>query len=291
MESRPTRIAIPQITILWQWNPDTYCPYGEWKLRRKLLTPSFHSDMLRDYLSVFNEQSQKLMRSFESETKKEFTFIEESIYMCTLYTICGKGLKNLGFNGRAATHKQNISPQNVNCRLLAVKLTVIGLWTCGKMFFGVTDLALQSCSPMGASGNEKVSNHGSIPITIDCNVVAFIVFEEGFHQPIKRTKQNHPWSSIRRYGRRRLKLYDIFQKIMDQKKLQYLNGNKEESKGKKKALIDVLLQQHFENQVLKDENIREDIDVLIIGDLLDPRAMFAVLRAGSCRKIRLRQRP
>ncbi|GFU87411.1 hypothetical protein TNCV_2716961 [Trichonephila clavipes] len=37
--------------------------------------------------------------------------------------------------------------------------------------------------------NEKVSNHGSIPITIDCNVVAFIVFEKGFHQPIKRTKQ------------------------------------------------------------------------------------------------------
>ncbi|GFW78609.1 hypothetical protein TNCV_2244091 [Trichonephila clavipes] len=34
--------------------------------------------------------------------------------------------------------------------------------------------------------NEKVSNHGSIPITIYCNVVAFIVFEEGFHQPIKR---------------------------------------------------------------------------------------------------------
>ncbi|GFT74966.1 hypothetical protein TNCV_2445701 [Trichonephila clavipes] len=38
--------------------------------------------------------------------------------------------------------------------------------------------------------NEKVSNHVSIPITIDCNVVAFIVFEEGFHQPIKRTKQS-----------------------------------------------------------------------------------------------------
>ncbi|GFT24880.1 hypothetical protein TNCV_3021651 [Trichonephila clavipes] len=38
--------------------------------------------------------------------------------------------------------------------------------------------------------NEKVSNHGSIPITIDCNVVAFIVFEEGFHHPIKRTKQS-----------------------------------------------------------------------------------------------------
>ncbi|GFX26246.1 uncharacterized protein TNCV_948461 [Trichonephila clavipes] len=42
--------------------------------------------------------------------------------------------------------------------------------------------------------NEKVSNHGSIPITIDCNVVAFIVFEEGFHQPIKRTKQSIEWA-------------------------------------------------------------------------------------------------
>ncbi|GFS90146.1 RNA-directed DNA polymerase from mobile element jockey [Trichonephila clavipes] len=41
-----------------------------------------------------------------------------------------------------------------------------------------------------ADWNEKVINHGSIPITIDCNVVAFIVFEEGFHQPIKRTKQS-----------------------------------------------------------------------------------------------------
>ncbi|GFS69333.1 hypothetical protein TNCV_4011451 [Trichonephila clavipes] len=38
--------------------------------------------------------------------------------------------------------------------------------------------------------NEKVSNHCSIPITIDCNVVAFIVFKDGFHQPIKRTKQS-----------------------------------------------------------------------------------------------------
>ncbi|GFV30105.1 uncharacterized protein TNCV_2421381 [Trichonephila clavipes] len=38
--------------------------------------------------------------------------------------------------------------------------------------------------------NENVSNHGSIPITIVCNVVDFIVFEEGFHQPIKRTKQS-----------------------------------------------------------------------------------------------------
>ncbi|GFV29438.1 hypothetical protein TNCV_3399581 [Trichonephila clavipes] len=31
--------------------------------------------------------------------------------------------------------------------------------------------------------NEKVSNHGSIPITIDCNVVAFIVLKKDSTSP------------------------------------------------------------------------------------------------------------
>ncbi|GFV53635.1 uncharacterized protein TNCV_2643541 [Trichonephila clavipes] len=51
----------------------------------------------------------------------------------------------------------------------------------GTTAFGHHDCSIQE---------RKVSNNGSIPITIDCNVVAFIVFEEGFHQPIKRTKQS-----------------------------------------------------------------------------------------------------
>ncbi|GFS90255.1 uncharacterized protein TNCV_508761 [Trichonephila clavipes] len=35
-----------------------------------------------------------------------------------------------------------------------VELTVIGLWTCGKLFFGVMNLALQTGSRMDASGDE-----------------------------------------------------------------------------------------------------------------------------------------
>ncbi|GFS50312.1 uncharacterized protein LOC103524116 [Trichonephila clavipes] len=59
----------------------------------------------------------------------------------------------------------------------------------------MTAAHLDECSALNdlnciVKRNEKVSNHGSIPITIDCNVVAFIDFEEGFHQPIKRTKQS-----------------------------------------------------------------------------------------------------
>ncbi|GFX45935.1 hypothetical protein TNCV_2255121 [Trichonephila clavipes] len=55
-----------------------------------------------------------------------------------------------------------------------------------RRLVGTTAPGHHDCSN---SGMKNLSNHGSIPITIDCNVVAFIVFEEGFHQPIKRTKQ------------------------------------------------------------------------------------------------------
>ncbi|GFU84535.1 hypothetical protein TNCV_3915661 [Trichonephila clavipes] len=73
--------------------------------------------------------------------------------------------------------------------------------------------------------NEKVSNHGSIPITIDFNVVAFIVFEEGFHQPIKRTK-HQPTSSSQ--NRRQMPRYTAH------------TGNNSCSVSKKAVLKDVL---------------------------------------------------
>ncbi|GFX54292.1 hypothetical protein TNCV_3823911 [Trichonephila clavipes] len=57
--------------------------------------------------------------------------------------------------------------------------------------------------------NEKVSNHGSIPITIDCNVVTVIVFEEGFHQPIKCTKQKQrsAFDQVSEFDRGRIVAY------------------------------------------------------------------------------------
>ncbi|GFV17339.1 hypothetical protein TNCV_2275691 [Trichonephila clavipes] len=48
--------------------------------------------------------------------------------------------------------------------------------------------------------NEKVSNHGSIPITIDCNVVAFIVFEE-VRPMIPPTHKAHQTVTIQPEGR------------------------------------------------------------------------------------------
>ncbi|GFV22482.1 hypothetical protein TNCV_1486851 [Trichonephila clavipes] len=47
------------------------------------------------------------------------------------------------------------------------RLAGSGCVTCCAVFFGTTAPGHHDCS----SQNEKVSNHGSIPITIDCNVV------------------------------------------------------------------------------------------------------------------------
>ncbi|GFW32951.1 uncharacterized protein TNCV_1775161 [Trichonephila clavipes] len=84
----------------------------------------------------------------------------------------------------------NSQVQNVKLGGHQTCLSINRLWheLCDMLrrLVGTTASGHHDCSIQ----NEKVSNHGSIPITIDCNVVAFIVFKEGFHQPIKRTKQS-----------------------------------------------------------------------------------------------------
>ncbi|GFS47774.1 uncharacterized protein TNCV_3597881 [Trichonephila clavipes] len=59
-------------------------------------------------------------------------------------------LKNVGFHGRAAAQKPNITPQNAKHRLQWCRAH--RHWTCGKLFFGVMNLALQSGSRMDESG-------------------------------------------------------------------------------------------------------------------------------------------
>ncbi|GFU02842.1 uncharacterized protein TNCV_3480581 [Trichonephila clavipes] len=49
--------------------------------------------------------------------------------------------------------------RSIDCN--GVELTVIGLWTCGKLFFGVMNLALQSGNRMDASGLRSQPNRPS----------------------------------------------------------------------------------------------------------------------------------
>ncbi|GFQ67442.1 cytochrome P450 4V2 [Trichonephila clavata] len=56
----------------------------KWKPRRKLLAPCFHADILRGFLTVFNECSHKLVEHFQQETKKEFTYIRTPVTLTAL---------------------------------------------------------------------------------------------------------------------------------------------------------------------------------------------------------------
>ncbi|GFT40932.1 hypothetical protein NPIL_194231, partial [Nephila pilipes] len=61
----------------------------KWKPRRKLLTPCFHADILRGFLTVFNERSQELVEHLRKETKEEFTYIKTPITLTALDIIYG----------------------------------------------------------------------------------------------------------------------------------------------------------------------------------------------------------
>ncbi|GIY85570.1 cytochrome P450 4V2 [Caerostris extrusa] len=50
--------------------------------------PCFQSNMLKGYLTVFNEHSLKFVKHLMKETEKEFTSIEEPISLCALDILC-----------------------------------------------------------------------------------------------------------------------------------------------------------------------------------------------------------
>ncbi|GIX85776.1 cytochrome P450 4V2 [Caerostris darwini] len=61
---------------------------SKWKSRRRLLTPSFHFEILKDFLPIFNEQSQVLVKCLQRDTTKDSTNIVTPITLCSLDIIC-----------------------------------------------------------------------------------------------------------------------------------------------------------------------------------------------------------
>jgi cytochrome P450 len=65
--------------------------YGEkWQFRRRLLTPTFHFDILNDFLGVMNEQAEILTSKLTELVRTgEDIDIFKRIKLCTLDIICG----------------------------------------------------------------------------------------------------------------------------------------------------------------------------------------------------------
>ena len=65
----------------------------KWFTRRRLLTPSFHFDILNDFLMVMNEQADIFVNNLAKQAKIEKKFnISPFITACTLDIICGNNL-------------------------------------------------------------------------------------------------------------------------------------------------------------------------------------------------------
>uniref|UniRef100_A0AC35TK99 Cytochrome P450 n=1 Tax=Rhabditophanes sp. KR3021 TaxID=114890 RepID=A0AC35TK99_9BILA len=73
----------------------------KWRPRRKLLTPTFHYDILKDFVYVFNKHAKVLTSKFDKlADDDEFTDIFHTISLCTLDIICEAAL---GISANAQT--------------------------------------------------------------------------------------------------------------------------------------------------------------------------------------------
>lgn len=62
----------------------------KWYHRRKILTPSFHFNILDDFLDVFSEQTDILVERLSSEVDGDAFNVFPYVTLCTLDIICGK---------------------------------------------------------------------------------------------------------------------------------------------------------------------------------------------------------
>ena len=61
----------------------------KWHKRRRLLTPAFHFDILKEFFEVFREESDKLIETIKETEGKEVNIVPVSTQF-TLNTICGE---------------------------------------------------------------------------------------------------------------------------------------------------------------------------------------------------------
>ncbi|KHN83257.1 Cytochrome P450 4V2 [Toxocara canis] len=64
----------------------------KWRPRRKLLTPTFHYDILKDFVGIYNKHARTLLGKFEKMADGEYHEIFHTISLCTIDVICEAAL-------------------------------------------------------------------------------------------------------------------------------------------------------------------------------------------------------
>jgi len=61
---------------------------SKWKSHRRLLTPTFHFNILKTYLVVMNEHSNKLIKALQNQISQGSVNVAQAMTLCALDVIC-----------------------------------------------------------------------------------------------------------------------------------------------------------------------------------------------------------
>ncbi|GFT92218.1 cytochrome P450 4V2 [Nephila pilipes] len=191
----------------------------KWKPRRKLLTPCFHADILRGFLTVFNERSQKLVEHLRKETKEEFTYISSPVTLTALDII---------FETMLGTSVEALKKNNAQYIIAMNNFVKVNSITYVLLFRRLADMFMARMVKFWEWPN--------------------FIFDLTTGKEQKRLQKI---------------IHDFTASVIQEKKMQYLSGNRENAAGKRKAFMDLLLENHFETKELSEEDICEEVNTFV----------------------------
>lgn len=93
----------------------------KWRKRRKLLTPSFHFQVLKDFMQVFNEHSITLLSKFQKYADHEREVdIFKDLSLCTLDIICETAM-GCHVNAQMGNNADYVNAVNEACRCVHIR--------------------------------------------------------------------------------------------------------------------------------------------------------------------------
>ncbi|GFT78355.1 cytochrome P450 4V2, partial [Nephila pilipes] len=182
-------------------------PASMWRVRRKLIAPCFHPELLRDFLTVFNERSVELVNILQEEAKKDFTDPKKHLTDATL-DIVSESMFGVSLGVQKNTDSKYVEAIESLADICMRRLYKPWLWP-------------------------------------------FCIFK---------------LSGAYREGIKKANLFfDFTTAVIEEKKRRYLKAGKDCDGRKRKALLDLLLEHHFDSEILSEEDIKEEVITFVLA--------------------------